>query len=92
MRSEYSRLFTLLDSYAREKFGCFLAELDLTKDRTDYRVCFRPISLRDSPNRYACKYFHIDMEEAKCAVEIGSLPLAITEQLTLELPALGKLV
>jgi hypothetical protein len=93
MRSEYSRLFVLLDNYARAMFGCFLAELDLTRDRNAYTVCFRPTGgSKDSANRYACRYLEIDIEEARCAVQIGSLPLAVTEQLALELRALGKLV
>lgn len=93
MISRYCRLFELLDNYSRTEFGCFLAELDLTKDRREYRLCFRRLSVsKDSPNRHACGYLHIDVKEAKCAVDIGSPSLAITEQLAMELTALGKLV
>ena len=43
MRSDYARLFKVLDGYAKNHHECFLAELDLHKKADEYVVCFRPI-------------------------------------------------
>jgi len=68
MNSSESRLFELLDDYARKHHGCFLAEFFLDYEQTEYVVCFRPvtgnINLQD---RHACTYLRIEAEAARAA-------------------------
>jgi len=93
MTSQYAQLFTLLNNYSRKHYQCFLAELFLNKDQSEYMLCFRPTGgNKESPNRYACRYLRIDVAEAGSAAQSGSLPPSIIEKLDLELPALGLLM
>ena len=58
--------FVLLDGYARRKHKCFLAEMDLTRTATAFRLCFRPTGVDvKSPNRYACKYLTVDASQVE---------------------------
>lgn len=91
--SEDGAVFKLLDSYSRNQHQCFVAEFDLDKAESYYRVCFRPTRVtKDSPNRYACRYLHIGISDIMEAVKRKELPASVVEQLDKELPSLGQLV
>lgn len=69
--------FVLLDGYARRKHKCFLAEMDLTRTGTAFRLCFRPTGVDvKSPNRYACKYLTLDASQ----VEAMGLKARLTDE------------
>jgi hypothetical protein len=90
--SEYAIVFGLLDTYSRKRHQCFVAEFDLNKAKTGYRVCFRPTgSSKDSPNRYACRYLDIGLRDATVAAERKELPASVVEHLDKELPSLAAL-
>jgi hypothetical protein len=66
MTIEETRLFVLLDDYAKSKHRCFLTELFMNEDHTRYFACLRPSgSLRDDSERFACVYLQIDLDEAR---------------------------
>jgi hypothetical protein len=91
MTSERGVLFDLFDSYSRNNYQCFVAELFENKDGTKYVVCFRPVNVTiDSPGRYNCRYINIQTAQAHAAAESGSLTPAIIEQLDNELSELGR--
>jgi hypothetical protein len=79
---EQALCFKALDTYARTKYNCFVAEFDASPQGNEYFVCFRPLGVgRDDANRYACKYLHFDMEEIRATVLAGSLPTSSTQKL-----------
>jgi hypothetical protein len=89
--SEKAAVFRLLDSYARNKHRCFVAEFDLAKAGTYFSVCFRPTGgTKDSPRPYAYRYLQIGAREAIEAVERNELPASIIEQLDKELPSVPQ--
>jgi hypothetical protein len=66
MTTDETQLFALLDKYARSRHGCFPAEMNPDKNNTEYSLCFRPLAVRErSPDRYACRYVQLDIEEAR---------------------------
>lgn len=92
MTSEETRVFKLLDEYSRDRHKCFVTEMDRNDARQTYLICFRPIGVKvDSPNRYACRYFHFAVSEINKAAEQGTLTASITEKLDKELLSLGQL-
>jgi hypothetical protein len=81
--------FKMLDEYARSRHRCFLAEMDLHADKARYRLCFRPTGVsKDSPNRYACYYLCIRVDEVGAAPQV--LPASILEMLDGALPTLPQ--
>lgn len=81
--------FKLLDGYSRAHHACFLAEM--FPSGTDYWLCFRPTGVnKESPNRYACRYLKIGLEEMSTAALSGALPISIAETLDKELSTLPK--
>ena len=89
MTLEETNCFKMLDEYARSRHRCFLAEMNLSADKTHYALCFRPTGgNKDSPNRYACRYLHIGAEQVGTAGH--SLPPSIVEMLDRELPILPQ--
>lgn len=68
MSSDSKWFFEESDAYARRRYHCFVAELDLNEDKGEYRVCFRPIhAAPGSPDQYACRYIRIDLDDVKAA-------------------------
>jgi hypothetical protein len=60
---------------------------------SEYDLCFRPSrEMIDSPNRYACKYLSVSLEEVRLASELEILPSLLTERFARELSALGQLI
>jgi hypothetical protein len=92
MTVEETEFFNLLDGYARNRHACFVSEMFLTAGKTDYTLCFRPAGRpKDSPNRYACRYLHIEeVEEVRTAGQKQVLPASITEMLDRELSQLPQ--
>ena len=89
MTLEETNYFKRLDEYARNRYRCFLAEMDLNADKGHYTLCFRPTGVdKNSPNRYTCRYLHITAEEVGTTGE--SLPTSVVEMLDKELPTLPQ--
>ena len=88
----YAKCFRLLDGYARRNHHCFLAEMDLIAAEQVYALCFRPtgVTARDSPNRYACRYLYVGVDEVETAVKTNVLPTSVTAMLDWELPSLPQ--
>jgi hypothetical protein len=90
MRSDYARLFKVLDGYAKNHHECFLAELDLHEETDEYVVCFRPIRTSvDSVSRYACRYLRMEISEAREIIRAGMLPVSVANLLDEQLPPLS---
>jgi len=90
MTPEETQAFKLLDDYARDRHGCFLAEMFLNEAKTAYTLCFRPVSAkRDSPDRFAHRYLNFEVSEVKVAAQKRMLTASITEGLEKELRPLG---
>lgn len=75
-----TRWFVLLDSYARSRNKCFLAEFFREQSTQGCMLCFRPLVSLDSVRRYACEYLRIDSEALKATASSRelALPLATT--------------
>jgi hypothetical protein len=87
---EQSKLFMLLDGYAKRHHKCFVAEFWFDEDKDEYTVCFRPLFLSpESPNRYACRYVTMEIGEAKESIRAGMLTASIANVLDEELRPLG---
>jgi hypothetical protein len=88
---EETKLFELLDDYARSRHHCFLTELFMNKDRTAYSVCFRPRgSLRDESERFACVYLQIDLEEARNIYSQRAITATVVRDMDEKLSELGR--
>jgi len=86
MRLDYSKLFKLLDGYAKRHHKCFVAELSFDDDKGEYTVCFRPSGASpESPDRYACGYLTIDADEARQMLRAGLLTVSVADTLEEEL-------
>ena len=65
------RAFEQIDRYARKQHLCFLTEMFLKPDKTEYILCFRPTEAASNPDRYACRYLRLEtgaiekLEQAK---------------------------
>ncbi len=93
MTLQETRVFKLLDDYSRNRHNCFLAEMFLNQAQTAYTLCFRPVNKnKNSPDRYACRYLHLEASELKIAAEKGSIGASTIEELDKELPLLGLTV
>ena len=91
MTLEETNCFKMLDGYSRTRHRCFLAEMDLNAAKAHYTLCFRPTAIsKESPNRYACLYLHIAVEDVKTAGQEQVLPPSITQMLDKELPTLPQ--
>jgi hypothetical protein len=91
MKSEYSRLFKLLDGYAKRHHKCLLAEFSFDEDKGEYIVCFRPSNVSPTPDRYACRYFSITNSEAREILRASLLPVSVANSLDEELRPLSAL-
>ena len=68
----YSKLFKLLDSYAKRHHKCFLTELFLSDERDEYILCFRPPVFReDLQNQSVCRHVEIGVGEARELTRAG---------------------
>jgi hypothetical protein len=52
--------FELIDDYARKHHLCFLAEMFLSRSRTEYILCFRPTEAANNSDPYACRYLRLE--------------------------------
>ena len=67
----------LLDGYANRHHKCFLAELFLNEENTEYILCFRPLAVcNDSESPSACGYVTIEIAEAREMIRTGLLPVS----------------
>ncbi len=81
----------MLDGYSRSRHRCFVSEMFLNAGETYYTLCFRPTGgSKDSPNRYACRYLNIGVEEVRTAGQKRMQPASMTEMLDRELPTLPQ--
>jgi hypothetical protein len=89
--NEETRLFKLLDNYARSQHRCFLTELFMNQDHTRYFLCFRPQGpLRDESERFACVYLQIDLEEARAIYSQRALTTTVVRDMDEKLSKLGR--
>ena len=87
--SEKALLFRLIDGYSRSKHQCFVSELFLSLDESEYIVCFRPTETHPPTDRYAHCYICIKVSEAKRIVKEDALTNNLTERFDSELPTFG---
>ncbi len=91
-KSQYSRLFKLLDGYAKRHHKCFLAELFLNEKGDEYIMCFRPTVFHEDPrNQRACQYERIRIGEARELSRIGLLTESVANILDEKLQLLSQL-
>lgn len=85
-----TEFFKLLDSHSRRQYRCFLAEMFLNRAKDKYILCFRPAggTINDA-NRYACRYFELDVEEMRQVCSAHALTIGVSEKLHRELSSLG---
>jgi len=89
-RSEYGRLFKVLDGYAKRHHECFLAELDLHEEAAERVTCFRPRHVcENSKNPYACRYMTLEIAEVTEIIRVGLLPISVANILDEQLPPLN---
>jgi hypothetical protein len=92
MRTEYARLFKLLDGYAKRHHKCFLTELFLSDERDEYILCFRPLVFREDPrNQSVCRYIRIEIGEAKDLTRTGLLTVSVANILDEKLGPLNQI-
>jgi hypothetical protein len=91
MDSSERTLFNLLDEYARTRHSCFLAEFFMNSQKTEYILCFRPLTAanNNSPDRYAYEYLRIEADVARAAGKAAALVPSITGVLDNALAALN---
>jgi hypothetical protein len=84
--------FELLDKYAREQHGCFVAEFFLSKAGSEYIVCFRLSAVsKDSPQKSACRYVRFQTADLLGSTRNTALSDALRRKLDRELSALSLL-
>jgi len=89
-RLDYSKLFKLLDGYAKRHHKCFVAELSFDDDKGEYTVCFRPSGASpESPDRYVCRYLTVGAGEARQMLRAGLLTVSVANTLDEELRPLS---
>jgi len=89
-KEDEGKVFELLDGYASRQHQCFVTELFLNENQTEYVVCFRPKgTTRDSPNRFSCVYLRIEPEQLRTMARANALTPAIVKELNSKLPNLG---
>ena len=92
MSTVEARIFDLLDSYARARHQCFLAEMFLEGSKREYVLCFRPLGVeKDSAGRYCCRYLRLATQEATALGQAQALSSSLAEKLDNELGSLGQL-
>ena len=86
MRTTPKRSFRLIDEYARKHYQCFLAEMFLNQDESEYILCFRPTHSSLNSDRYACRYLNFEVGEVRRlekGEELGdSVKAALDQELT----------
>jgi hypothetical protein len=86
-----SRFFKLLDSYARSEHQCFLTEMFLNDEESEYVLCFRPLSGHThSEKPSSCSYLRIAVKEAMDSVHAKLLTQAIADELRERLSELSE--
>src|SRR5215472_12525660 len=89
--AEYSRVFKLLDKYARSGHRSFLAEFFLSEPKAEYVLCFRPMNPSvGCPNE--CRYLRFETAELRAACKGKVLTDFLVETLETELSTLGRSV
>lgn len=90
MTVDETQIFRLLDSYSRNRHNCFLAEMFLNKQGTEYFLCFRPVtSSRESSKAFAHRYLRVDRDQALGMGHANVLTKSTTEMLDHELSILS---
>ena len=85
---EYRLTFTLLDDHARRN-GCFVSEFFFSSGQ--YSICLRPIGgERDDPDRYACKYLQVSVDDVRAITSQGALPITVVSAMDDVLLALQR--
>ena len=80
----------MVDEYARTRHSCFLAEMFLNSENSQYVLCFRPAAVSAaSADRYTCKYLRIDAEIATAAGKAAALIPSVTRMLDNALRAIS---
>jgi len=90
MNSSDKRLFELLDDYARKRHQCFLAEMFLNSEGSEYVLCFRPRGGSKSANQYSCRYLNIALVAGRAAGKAAALFPSMTQMLDDSLSGLSE--
>jgi hypothetical protein len=92
MTENETRFFELLDNYSRSRYRCFVSELFLNPEGTDYTICFRPTDVKKgSPNQSACAYLRVELGQARIATQEKTLTSTLVEELDRKLRPLEQL-
>jgi len=90
MNTKETRVFELLDEFARSQHKCFLAEFFPDEMKRAYVLCFRPAGpKREVLDRYACRYVRIAAQEVPNISAMNALPPELIERLNRELGSLA---
>jgi len=91
MTSSEQQLFQLLDDYSRTHHQCFVAEMFLNNERTEFILCFRRVNAnKNSSDRYASRYLHFGIGEAEIAGQTNVLTTSVSAMLDKEVGDLGQ--
>ena len=91
MTVEETKVFTLIDGFARSRHDCFLAEMFLSKEKDEYVLCLRPTHTGPSSRaRFACRYVRIGAPEVRQMGLTAALSAGLTDALEHELISLAK--
>lgn len=88
MTPDETRFFQLVDDYARTRYRCFLAEMDLWTQESGYNLCFRPVEGPNPSGRYAYKYLMVPTEQIEFAGRREHLAASLVDRLDAELSEL----
>jgi hypothetical protein len=83
MTADETVCFKVLDSYARTRHNCFLAEMNPSK--SGYLLCFRPAGGTNVELRYECRYLVIPLHEMHSIGSLASMPASVAQVLDSEL-------
>ena len=77
-----SLVFNVLDSYARKRYQCFLAEMTPLDGRTRFNLCFRPLSVNHGAStRPDCTYLELSAADVSQISGSGALGPSAKEKL-----------
>jgi hypothetical protein len=91
MTEDETRFFELLDNYSRSRYRCFVSELFLNPEATNYTICFRPADVKKgSQNQSTCAYLRVELAQARIVIQEKTLTSKLIEELDTELGSLEQ--
>ncbi|HXO38284.1 MAG TPA: hypothetical protein VN872_06585, partial [Candidatus Acidoferrum sp.] len=85
MTSEETRFFVLVSDFAQRNHQCKLTEFFQSADGNEYVLCFRPLAVDATGQRY----IYLPASDVEIVSSLNSLPVSIVECLHYELRNLG---